>query len=86
MENKNFKRTNKSIGIDWYKKLDKPYYIIGANIGPIYYEEYIAELKKDVFNNAQDVCLRDSKSHQYVENMKNVRVAPDIIFSYNVEK
>ncbi|MGM9849286.1 MAG: polysaccharide pyruvyl transferase family protein [Bacilli bacterium] len=86
MENKEYKITRKSMGLKWYNNLNKPYYIVGANIGPVYSKEYIEDLKNNVLISCEDVCLRDSVSYNYVADLKNTRFAPDIIFGYDVEK
>lgn len=62
------------------------YYIIGANIGPYKSKQFLTKLKKDVFTSASDVCLRDKESYNLTKNLKNVRYAPDIIFSYDFNK
>ena len=84
METKNYTKYNRySL---WYQNLNKPYFIIGSNIGPVYTSEYIDEIKSNILNNARDVCLRDKKSYLYVKDMDNVRVSTDIVFSYDVSK
>ncbi len=72
--------------IKWYRNLRKRYYIIGANIGPFYSDEYVSSLKNIVFKKACDVCLRDKKSFCLASGMKNVRMAPDIVFGCDLEK
>lgn len=62
---------------------DNPYYILGSNIGPFYEKEYLNKLKKQLFLEAKDVCLRDLKSYHLCKEMKNVRYATDIVFSLN---
>ena len=73
-------------GIKWYKNLKKRYYIIGANIGPYYSDEYVSSLKRNVFSGACDVCLRDEKSFGLASEMNNVRMAPDIVFGCNLDR
>lgn len=85
MEPKNYIQTKKSDSIYWFDNLNN-YYIIGANIGPVYSKEYIEELKSRVIGNAADVCLRDIDSFNYVKDLNNVRYVPDIVFSFDVDK
>ena len=85
MEPKDYLETNKSDGIYWYENL-KNFHVIGANIGPVYSEKYIEDLKSKVIVNAADVCLRDKESFNYIKDLKNVRYAPDIVFSLDVDK
>ncbi len=64
----------------------KEYYIIGANIGPFFSNEFVKKINQVVFFNAKDVCLRDKKSYDLFKILKNVRYAPDIIFFLPVKK
>lgn len=75
-----FIQKNDARNIDFIKP-NKPYYILGSNIGPFYEKEYLNKLKKQLFFNAKDVCLRDLKSYELCREMKNVRYATDIVFS-----
>lgn len=70
----------------WYHKLSKPYFVIGANIGPIYTREYIKFLRKNIFKNAEGIFLRDSKSYRYVKSLSNVLQIRDLAFSFDVRK
>ncbi len=56
------------------------HYIIGTNFGPCTTEEYLNRVKKS-FDNAQDVCFRESYSYDLFKYINHVRFAPDIIFS-----
>lgn len=58
-------------------------FILGSNIGPYHSEEYLKFVKK-IFVDSNDVCLRDKESFNLVRDLKNVRYAPDIIFSLDV--
>ena len=58
----------------------KPLFIIGANFGPFHNDFYYDEHKR-VFSRAIDVCFRDKYSAGLFKDLKNVRVAPDILFS-----
>ena len=81
-----YSQSAKDYKFTWYKNLNKPYFILGVNIGPIYTQKYLTNLKKDVFQGAQDVCVRDKKSYNMVKDLKNVRCGADMIFSYDVSK
>lgn len=69
-----------------YLKLDKPYYILGANFGPYKNEEFVELVEKNVFEKAEDVCFRDEYSYNKFKHLKNVRKAADIVFSLNIDK
>ena len=86
MEGKNFKKNYKTRQFLIYKKINKPYYIIGANIGPIYTREYVKLLMQEALKNATDVCLRDRNSFELVSSLKNIRCASDIVFSYDISR
>lgn len=86
MEPKDYLKDEKADSISWYKNINVPYFIIGANIGPIYTKKYLDNVKEKVLKNAKDVCFRDEKSYEYVKELSNVRHAPDIVFGYDCEK
>ena len=65
---------------DFYKHLTLPYYILGSNIGPYKTNEFLG-IVRDIVAGAQDVCLRDTASHELVKDLPNVRVATDIAFT-----
>lgn len=69
----------------WFKNLNSKFYLIGSNIGPIYTRNYVEIIKKDILKKAQDVSLRDKKSFSLVNDLNNVRYAPDIVFSLNID-
>lgn len=60
-------------------------YILGANFGPYKNLEYKNEYEK-YFSKVNDVCFRDNYSFQLFNKLKNVRIAPDIVFSLNTTK
>jgi colanic acid/amylovoran biosynthesis protein len=86
MEPKNYRYDLKDVNLKWYDKINKDSYIIGANIGPVYSETYIKNMKEQVFAKSKDICLRDAKSYEYVKELSNVRYASDIVFSLDVSK
>lgn len=75
--------------IDNYKYLKSrkiknvPFYLVGANFGPYkdleYYEKF-----KSLFETYDDVCFREAYSYNIFKDLKNVRKASDIVFSYNI--
>lgn len=64
---------------------NKPTFVLGANFGP-YKSESFLEFYKTIFNNFTDVCFRDSYSKSLFKELSNVRIAPDIIFGYQIPK
>ena len=70
---------------DWYLKTNKPYYIIGSNIGPVYTKKYLDDVRR-VLKNSVDTCLRDEYSYNLCKDISNVRYAPDIIFSLPIKQ
>ena len=58
----------------------KKYYIIGANFGPYDSQQYVRK-HHQFFPNAEDVCFRENYSYRLFQEIKNVRKAPDIVFS-----
>lgn len=73
--------------LEWYSMFGKKYYILGSNIGPVFTNQYVQDVCREVFDGAEDVCLRDEKSYEMAKQFTdNVRVAPDIVFGLPVEK
>lgn len=64
---------------------DVPLFVLGANFGPYNNKFYLKEYKK-LFTRAEDVCFRERYSAGLFKDLKNVRVAPDIIFGLDKEK
>ncbi|WP_278627397.1 polysaccharide pyruvyl transferase family protein [Thomasclavelia cocleata] len=71
--------------INWYKEMskDKNCYIIGANFGPYYSDEYYLACKK-YFSTINDICFRDKWSYNLFKDCNNVRYAPDILFDFDI--
>lgn len=74
-----------SYRINYYNRFNVPYFIIGANVGPFKTDNYLSFLRKNVFEKAVDVSLRDINSYKLFSDMKNLRYNPDIVFSYDVK-
>ena len=66
-------------------KVAKPLFVLGANFGP-YKNEYYYDKHKRMFLRARDVCFREKYSAQLFKGLKNVRVAPDIMFGLETPK
>ncbi|WP_170932795.1 polysaccharide pyruvyl transferase family protein [Desulfosporosinus sp. FKB] len=64
-----------------YLMFSKPHYILGANFGPFLTENFF-DKSREYFSLAKDVCFRDTYSYELFKKLKNVRVAPDIIYSF----
>ncbi len=54
-------------------------YIIGANFGPYYHEEF-QELYLNEFKSFDDISFRESSSAALFDSVKNIRVNPDVVF------
>ena len=57
----------------------KPYFLLGANFGPYSDDEYY-QTHKELFQQYSDICFREEYSYQLFKDLRNVRLAPDIIF------
>lgn len=64
-------------------KEDIPSYIIGANFGPYISDEYFTSAKEKIFPYLKQVTFRDKYSYNLFQNLKNIKYAPDIVFSLN---
>lgn len=69
--------------IRFYNNCNRPYYIIGSNFGPFKTQEFKNECENKIFNRAEDVSFRDSKSVDLFNNSK-IRFSPDMVFSLDV--
>lgn len=64
-----------------YEAKNRPFYVLGANFGPWHSEAY-REKMGQIFSDMEDVCFRDRYSCGLFPEVKTVRRAPDILFSY----
>ena len=73
--------------LNWYREMsrDKRSYILGANFGPFYHEDYYLECKK-FFSTINNICFRDKWSYSLFRSSPNIRYAPDILFSLDVSE
>ena len=61
-----------------------PYFIIGANIGPVYTNDFLHTVMEKL-SLCESVVFRDKASYNLYRNFSNVRYAPDVIFQYQTE-
>lgn len=64
-----------------YTAENYPFYVLGANFGPYHAEDY-RKKNAEIYAKMQDVCFRDRYSYDLFKEIKTVRQAPDILFSY----
>lgn len=60
---------------------NKPFFLIGANFGPFKDEKFYLKYK-ELFKTYTDICFRDRYSYNLFSDLRNVRLADDIIFQY----
>lgn len=65
------------------KRPGKPFYSISCNFGA-YKTEKFKKMWTKKFKSFKDICFRDKQSYELFKQMKNVRYAPDLLFSYKV--
>lgn len=68
----------------WLLKKIKKNYVLGSNFGPCVTEEFL-QLYKGLFEKYDDICFRDKASFELFSENENVRLAPDIVFSYDLD-
>lgn len=66
--------------VQFYQSLKIPYHIIGSNIGPVRSKEFISYVR-EIIAGSTDTCLRDKASLKLVEDLPNVRLAADVVFT-----
>ncbi|KYP20849.1 polysaccharide pyruvyl transferase family protein [Streptococcus parauberis] len=70
-------------------KLEIPYIIIGAGVGPISWSKG-RKVAKEIFENANYVVVRDKESFDYCKNVlkveREINVLPDLVMGCNIEK
>lgn len=62
-----------------------PYYIMGSNFGPYKTKQYYDKIY-NMLKDANDVCFRDKYSYDLFKTLDNVRIAPDIVFSFDASR
>ncbi len=73
---------------DFFGRCLKKYkniYLIGANFGPYYDDEYL-NAYKEYFARFSDVCFRETRSKNLFKELSNVRCAQDIVFQLECPK
>lgn len=68
----------------YYKKNNKPVFVIGANFGAYHTELFLEQYKK-LLNEVTDVCFRDQYSATLFKELNNVRFEADIIMGYTID-
>ena len=76
IQNENWQNDDRKLLLELAK--GKPSFIIGSNFGPYYSKEYL-NYYRQWFVQFKDVCFRDRYSYQLFSDLKNTRVAHDII-------
>lgn len=64
-----------------YTAENRPFYVLGANFGPYHTEAYREKIAQ-IYAKMRDICFRDQYSYDLFRDVKTVRKAPDILFSY----
>lgn len=69
--------------LNWWEYMaqNRSLYVMGANFGPYHTEAY-REKMAQIYAQMKDVCFRDQYSYDLFRQVKTVRQAPDILFSY----
>jgi len=67
----------------FYQQCNKPYYILGSNVGPYRDKEEFFKILRSIFSRAFDVCFRDTASYDEFKSISNIRVASDVVFTLN---
>lgn len=74
------KKDERKYLVEKFKEKNKKTFILGANFGPFKDQNFVEEYKK-LFPDYDDICFRDNYSYSIFNDLDNVRVAPDIVFS-----
>ena len=64
----------------------KKIFVIGANFGPYYTEDYLKAYKSLIQSQMDGICFRDSYSYRLFSDSRNVSWAPDILFAPDYSK
>lgn len=68
---------------NYFKKKNKPVFVIGANFGPYKTTKFL-ESYKELFKNVTDICFRDKYSASLFQELKTVRCETDVVVSYDI--
>lgn len=77
-----FMEKKKNVNVDNFLLNSNNFYIIGANFGPYITQKYYNNYH-NIFSKANDVCFREKYSYKLFDDLPNVRMASDIVFSLN---
>lgn len=64
-----------------YAKAAGHYFILGANFGPYYSQQYLDSYRRFFERRCDDVCFRETYSAGLFPSVKSVRSAPDVLFT-----
>lgn len=56
------------------------FFVIGSNFGPYHNDSFYLDYK-EMFSNVNDICFRERLSYDKFNDLSNVRLAPDVVFS-----
>lgn len=62
------------------KQKNIPFFLLGANFGPYTDKNYYLKFK-ELFSTYEDICFREKKTYDMFKDLKNVRLAKDIVFT-----
>lgn len=64
-----------------FKKEHKSIFFLGCSFGPFQNKKFVDQYQ-NLFEQCDDVCFRDNYSYDLFKDLKQVRYAPDILWSY----
>lgn len=67
------------------KQHHKKFFYMSCNFGPYQTQEYV-ELARENFSLCDGICFRDKKSYELFQDIDTVSYAPDMAFSFPIEK
>lgn len=67
------------------KENNKKFFYMSCNFGPYKTQEYV-DLARKNFSLCDGICFRDKKSYNLFKDIPSVRYAPDMAFSFNIDK
>ncbi|REE83091.1 colanic acid/amylovoran biosynthesis protein [Lutibacter oceani] len=71
--------------ISSFNKNNKKIFFLGCSFGPFKSKDFYTKYF-NLFKLCDDICFRDLYSFNLFKSLKNVRYAPDILWSYNLKK
>lgn len=67
------------------KEHNKKFFYMSCNFGPYKTQEYL-DIAKESFSLCDGICFRDKKSYNLFKDIPTVRYAPDMAFSFDIDK